>query len=78
MHGEEEIEYVHPKAEPILKETYGIEILRSCIWYLCKQAKFRNIKNKFHYCKASLEDGAMKLSGVKTEEIPDSLQHYYQ
>ena len=61
-----------------LEETYGLEIIRSCIWYLCKQAKFREIKNKFHYCKASLEDGAMKLSGVKTEEIPDSLQHYYQ
>ena len=24
MHGEEPIEYVHPRAEPILKETYGI------------------------------------------------------
>ena len=42
-----------------LEETYGIEILRSCIWYLCKQAKHREIKNKFAYCKASLEDGAI-------------------
>ena len=24
MHGEEEIEYLHPKLEPILKETFGI------------------------------------------------------
>lgn len=59
-----------------LEEEYGFEIVRSCIWYLIKQSKVRNIRNKFSYCKASLEDGAIKLSGVRTEELPEGLQFY--
>lgn len=61
-----------------LEEEYGFDIIRSCVWYLIKQSKFRDIKNKFNYCKASLEDGARKLSGVVVEELPESLQKYYQ
>ena len=59
-----------------LEEEYGFEVIRSCIWYLIKQSKFRDIKNKFSYCKASLEDGAIKLSGVRTQELPEGLQFY--
>jgi DNA polymerase-3 subunit alpha len=33
MHGEQEIEYLHPKLEPILKETYGITVYQEQIMY---------------------------------------------
>jgi DNA polymerase-3 subunit alpha len=33
MHGEEEIEYLHPKLEPILDETYGITVYQEQIMY---------------------------------------------
>ncbi len=33
MHGEEEIEYLHPKLEPILEETYGITVYQEQIMY---------------------------------------------
>jgi len=36
MHGEEEIEYVHPKAEPILKETYGIIVYQEQVMMLTR------------------------------------------
>ena len=61
-----------------LEAEYGFEIIRSCIWYLIKQSKFREIKNKYGYCKASLEAGAIKLAGVNVHELPESLQKYYQ
>jgi hypothetical protein len=61
-----------------LEEEYGFEVIRSCIWYLIKQSRFRTINSKFNYCKASLEDGARKLSGVSIKELPESLKNYYQ
>ncbi len=61
-----------------LEEEYGFEIVRSCIWYLIKQAKFRDIKNKYSYCKASIEQGAMRLSGATSRELPEGLQFYRQ
>ena len=36
MHGEEEIKYVHPKAEPILKETYGIIVYQEQVMLLTR------------------------------------------
>ncbi|MBQ8042199.1 MAG: DNA polymerase III subunit alpha [Alphaproteobacteria bacterium] len=36
MHGEESIEYVHPKAEPILKETYGIIVYQEQVMQLTR------------------------------------------
>ncbi len=36
MHGEESIEYVHPKAEPILKETYGIIVYQEQVMQLVR------------------------------------------
>ena len=36
MHGEEQIEYVHPKAEPILKETYGIIVYQEQVMQLTR------------------------------------------
>ena len=33
MHGEQEIEYLHPKLEPILEETYGITVYQEQIMY---------------------------------------------
>ncbi|MBR5153237.1 MAG: DNA polymerase III subunit alpha [Alphaproteobacteria bacterium] len=36
MHGEEEIEYVHPRAEPILKETYGIIVYQEQVMQLVR------------------------------------------
>jgi len=33
MNGEQEIEYLHPKLEPILKETYGITVYQEQIMY---------------------------------------------
>lgn len=59
-----------------LENEYGFEVIRSCIWYLVKQSKFREIKNKFSYCKASLESGAIRLSGERTRELPAGLQFY--
>lgn len=59
-----------------LEEEYGFEVIRSCIWYLIKQAKFRDIKNKYSYCKASLESGAVRLSGIRQSELPEGLQFY--
>lgn len=61
-----------------LEEEYGFEVVRSCIWYLIKQAKFRDIKNKYSYCKASIEQGAIRLSGATSRELPEGLQFYRQ
>ena len=36
MHGEEPIEYVHPRAEPILKETYGIIVYQEQVMLLTR------------------------------------------
>ena len=36
MHGEESIEYVHPRAEPILKETYGIIVYQEQVMQLTR------------------------------------------
>lgn len=36
MHGEEEIEYVHPLAEPVLKETYGIIVYQEQVMQLTR------------------------------------------
>ncbi len=36
MHGEEKIEYVHPLAEPILKETYGIIVYQEQVMLLTR------------------------------------------
>ena len=36
MHGEETIEYVHPRAEPILKETYGIIVYQEQVMQLTR------------------------------------------
>ena len=36
MHGEEPIEYVHPLAEPILKETYGIIVYQEQVMQLTR------------------------------------------
>ncbi|MBO4480279.1 MAG: DNA polymerase III subunit alpha [Alphaproteobacteria bacterium] len=36
MHGEEKIKYVHPKAEPILKETYGIIVYQEQVMQLTR------------------------------------------
>ena len=33
MHGEQEIEYLHPKLKPILEETYGITVYQEQIMY---------------------------------------------
>jgi DNA polymerase-3 subunit alpha len=33
MHGEQQIEYLHPKLEPILKETFGITVYQEQIMY---------------------------------------------
>ena len=33
MHGQEKIEYLHPKLEPILEETYGITVYQEQIMY---------------------------------------------
>lgn len=59
-----------------LEEEFGFKVIRSCIWYLIKQSKFRDINNKFSYCKRALEDGALKLTGARTEELPEGLQFY--
>ena len=36
MHGEEQIEYVHPLAEPVLKETYGIIVYQEQVMQLTR------------------------------------------
>lgn len=36
MHGDEDIEYVHPRAEPILKETYGIIVYQEQVMQLVR------------------------------------------
>lgn len=36
MHGDEPIEYVHPKAEPILKESYGIIVYQEQVMMLTR------------------------------------------
>ncbi len=36
MHGEEKIEYVHPRAEPILKESYGIIVYQEQVMLLTR------------------------------------------
>ena len=61
-----------------LEETYGLDVLRSCIWYLCKQARNREITNRFHYCKVALEDGATKISGERTRELPSGLYNWLE
>ena len=53
-----------------LEESYGLDVVRSCIWYLCKRTKDKEIKNKFAYCQTALEQGATKISGIKYN-VPD-------
>lgn len=53
-----------------LEESYGFEVIRSCIWYLCQNTKDKEIGNKYAYCKTSLETGATRISGIKYN-IPD-------
>ena len=36
MHGEEPVEYVHPRAEPVLKETYGIIVYQEQVMQLTR------------------------------------------
>jgi len=36
MHGDEPVEYVHPRAEPILKETYGIIVYQEQVMQLTR------------------------------------------
>ncbi|HNY25306.1 MAG TPA: DNA polymerase III subunit alpha [Alphaproteobacteria bacterium] len=36
MHGDEKVEYVHPKAEPVLKETYGIIVYQEQVMQLTR------------------------------------------
>lgn len=36
MHGDEKVEYVHPRAEPILKETYGIIVYQEQVMQLTR------------------------------------------
>ncbi len=36
MHGDEKVEYVHPRAEPILKETYGIIVYQEQVMQLVR------------------------------------------
>lgn len=53
-----------------LEETYGLDVVRSCIWYLCKNTRGKEITNRFSYCQTALHDGATRISGIKTN-IPD-------
>lgn len=36
-HGEEEIQYLHPKLEPILKETYGIMVYQEQVMMIARE-----------------------------------------
>lgn len=60
---------------------FGFEIVRSCLWYFIQQVKSRGytdefgkeISSKLAYCKASIENGARRLTRDNNEEYPQGL-----
>lgn len=65
MHGEEKIEYVHPKAEPILKETYGIIVYQEQVMQLTRAlAGFTRGQS----------DSVRKAMGKKIAKMMDELE----
>ena len=65
MHGEEKIEYVHPKAEPVLKETYGIIVYQEQVMQLTRTlAGFTRGES----------DNVRKAMGKKIAKMMDELE----
>lgn len=65
MHGDEPIEYVHPKAEPILKETYGIIVYQEQVMQLTRAlAGFTRGQS----------DNVRKAMGKKIAKMMDELE----
>jgi len=65
MHGEEPIEYVHPRAEPILKETYGIIVYQEQVMQLTRAlAGFTRGQS----------DSVRKAMGKKIAKMMDELE----
>jgi DNA polymerase-3 subunit alpha len=85
MHGEEKIEYKHPKLEPILSETYGIIVYQEQIIRIAsdlagyspgdadqiRKAVGKKIKEKIEEHRARFINGAVK-NGI-TREIAASI-----
>ncbi len=84
-HGEEEIEYLHPKLEPILKETYGIMVYQEQVMMIARELggytmggadKLRKVmgkkmKEEIPKQRILFTDGAIK-NGIK-EEVAKSI-----
>lgn len=81
MHGEEPIEYVHPKAEPILKETYGIIVYQEQVMLLTRalagftRGQSDTVRKAMGKKKADLlaELEILFLEGCKKEETLDEV-----
>ncbi|MBN1324713.1 MAG: DNA polymerase III subunit alpha [Alphaproteobacteria bacterium] len=65
MHGDEKIEYVHPQAEPVLKETYGIIVYQEQVMQLTRTlAGFTRGES----------DNVRKAMGKKIAKMMDELE----
>ncbi len=65
MHGDEPVEFVHPKAEPILKETYGIIVYQEQVMQLTRAlAGFTRGQS----------DNVRKAMGKKIAKMMDELE----
>ena len=81
MHGEEKIEYVHPRAEPILKETYGIIVYQEQVMLLTRalagftRGQSDTVRKAMGKKKADLlaELEILFLEGCKKEETLDEV-----
>ena len=74
----EKIEYLHPKLEPILKETYGIMVYQEQVMEIGKQlagytkgmaddlrkAMGKKIKEKMDHHREIFKEGCLKVSGI--------------
>ncbi len=75
----EKIEYLHPKLEPILKETYGIMVYQEQVMEIGKQlagytkgmaddlrkAMGKKIKEKMDHHREIFKEGCLKVSGIE-------------
>ncbi|MBL7184173.1 MAG: DNA polymerase III subunit alpha, partial [Anaerolineae bacterium] len=84
-HGREEVSYIHPKLEPILKETYGIcvfqeQIIRTLTDLagysaadadLMRRAVGKKKKEELLKHRETFIEGAVKHSGIKVEKAEE-------
>jgi DNA polymerase-3 subunit alpha len=82
LHGQEEKDFMHPKLEPVLRDTYGVMIYQEQVMQaaqvlsgytlggadLLRRAMGKKIQSEMDAQRAMFVDGAAKHSGVSAEQ----------